>query len=291
MNANWIPQVERGRTWGWIASGAGAGGACSPIIFSWMMARYGWRWSFAIAAVVSVVLGAIWYWYVRDHPPEEMPGGVRHEARVATGWKELFRNRDLMLLTAGYFTVNYFEYIFFYWLYYYFGQIRHMGMEQSAVYTTLMWMAWVVMTPIGGWISDRMVMKYGTKRGRRIVPVVGLALSAILVYIGSNVTGTLPTVVLLCLSLGFASSSDGPYWAAAIEASGKHSGAGGGIFNTGGNLGGLLAPTLTPFIASRMGWEWGLYAGGLIVLIGVSAWFFIGAGSEVAGKVEARGVV
>jgi dipeptide/tripeptide permease len=121
--------------------------------------------------------------------------------------------------------------------------------------------------------------------------VVGLTLSAILVYIGSNVTGTLPTVVLLCLSLGFASSSDGPYWAAALEASGKQAGAGGGIFNTGGNLGGLLAPTLTPFIASRMGWAWGLYAGGLIVLIGVSAWFFIGAGSEATAQVEAREVV
>ena len=52
-----------------------------------------------------------------------------------------------MLLTAGYFTVNYFEYIFFFWLYYYFGQIRKMGMEQSAVYTTLMWITWIVMIP------------------------------------------------------------------------------------------------------------------------------------------------
>ena len=32
----------------------------------------------------------------------------------------------------------------------------------------------------------------------------------ILVVIGSNVTDTLPTVLLLCLSLGFAASSDGP---------------------------------------------------------------------------------
>jgi len=240
-----------------------------------------------MAAIASAVLSVLWYWHVRDHPPEQMQSGARREVRVATPWKELFRNRDLMLLTVGYFTANYFEYIFFYWLYYYFGQIRHMGMEQSAVYTTLMWVAWAVMTPIGGWTSDRMVAKYGTKKGRRIVPMVGLTLSAVLVYIGSNVTDTLPTVVLLCLSLGFASSSDGPYWAAAIEASGKYSGAGGGIFNTGGNLGGLLAPTVTPYIASRLGWEWGLYAGGLIVLIGVSAWFFIGKGSKVPSPVEA----
>ena len=287
MNANWIRPVERGRTWGWIASGAGMGGACSPIVFSWMISQYGWRGSLWLSALASAVLGIIWFWYVRDQPPSQARAAAANGARIATPWKVLFGNRNLMLLTAAYFTTNYFEYIFFYWLYYYFGQIRHMGMEQSAIYTTLMWVSWVVMTPIGGWVSDRLTARYGTRKGRRIVPVVGLTLSAILVCIGSNVTGTLPTVVLLCLSLGFASSSDGPYWAAALEACGKNSGVGGGIFNMGANLGGLLAPTITPFIASRLGWEWGLYAGGLVVLIGVSAWFFVGAESEMPAKVEA----
>src|SRR5256886_7054185 len=50
----------------------------------------------------------------------------------------------------------------------------------------------------------------------------------------------------------------------------------GAILNTGGNLGGLFAPVLTPFIASKVGWSWGLYAGSLIVMIGVATWFFIG---------------
>jgi MFS family permease len=288
MNANWIPVGYRGRTWGWISCGAGIGGACSPLIFAWLIAHYGWRGGFCVAAVASAALGLLWYWYVRDHPAEPGQASSPGKTRIRTPWKDLFRNRDLMLLTAGYFTANYFEYIFFYWLYYYFGQIRHMGMEQSAIYTTLMWLAWTVMTPIGGIVSDRMVARYGSRKGRRIVPMAGLALSAVLVVIGANVSGTLPTVVLLCLSLGFASSSDGPYWAAAIEASGKYAGAGGGIFNTGGNLGGLLAPTVTPLIASWLGWEWGLYAGGLVVLVGVSAWFFIGTGSTVVSHLEAR---
>jgi MFS family permease len=152
-----------------------------------------------------------------------------------------------------------------------------MGMDQSAIYTTLMWIAWIVMTPIGGWASDRLILKFGIRNGRRIVPVVGLTLSALLVFVGSNVTGTLPTVILLCLSLGFAASSDGPYWAAAIDASGKHAGTGGAIFNTGGNLGGMLAPVVTPAVARIAGWSWGLYAGGAVVLAGVAVWLFIGS--------------
>jgi ACS family glucarate transporter-like MFS transporter len=160
-----------------------------------------------------------------------------------------------------------------------------MGLEQSAFYTTLMWIAWMVMTPIGGWASDRLTARFGLRSGRRIVVVTGMTISAILVYIGTNVADTLPTVVLLCLSLGFAAATDGPYWAAAIDASGKHAGTGGAIFNTGGNLGGMLAPTVTPLVAKWFGWSWGLYVGGAVVFAGVLVWFFLESGNAV-GRAE-----
>ena len=273
MSANWNPPKARARVWGWIASGAGFGGACTPLLFSWMRTNYGWRGSFWLAAVGSAMLAAVWYWYVRDYPLEEK--SARPPKRVPTPWHELLSNRDLMLLTTGYVTVNYFEYIFFFWLYYYFGQIRKMGMDQSAIYTTLMWIAWLVMTPVGGWVSDRLGSRVGLRNGRRIVVVGCLAASAILVTIGSHVTGTAATVILLCLSLGFAAATDGPYWAAAIDASGDHSGTGGAIFNTGGNIGGMLAPTVTPLLAHWFGWSSGLYFGGGFVLLGVLVWFFL----------------
>ncbi|PYT32311.1 MAG: hypothetical protein DMG57_02270 [Acidobacteria bacterium] len=282
MNANWMPPSKRARVWGWIASGAGIGGAVSPLLFTWMSGRYGWRGAFWISAVASAMLGLVWYWYARDYPDERPQAAYRQKTRAA--WKELLTNRDLMLLTAGYFTVAYFEYIFFYWLYYYFGEIRHMGMEQSAVYTTLMWLTWFVMTPVGGWVSDHAAARFGRTLGRRLVPILGLTLSAILLYIGTNLTDTVSVVTLLCLSLGFAASSDGPYWAAAIDAGGEQSGLSGAILNTGGNLGGLFAPVLTPFIASKVGWSWGLYAGSLIVMIGVATWFFIGTSEHVRAE-------
>jgi MFS family permease len=287
MSANWNPPETRARAWGWIASGAGIGGACTPLMFSWMYGRYGWRGSFLLAAAGSAILAVVWYWYVRDYPADQLAARDVRPTRIPTPWKELFTNRDLMLLTAGYFTVNYFEYIFLFWLYYYFGQIRKMGMDQSAIYTTLMWLAWMVMTPIGGWTSDRLAAKFGLRNGRRMVVVAGMTISAVLVFIGTNVAGTLPTVLLLCLSLGFAASTDAPYWAAAIDASGKNSGTGCAILNTSGNLGGMLAPTITPLIARWFGWSWGLYSGGAVVLAGVMVWFFLESESAVRARVAA----
>ena len=104
--------------------------------------------------------------------------------------------------------------------------------------------------------------------------MVGLTLGALLLCIAINMTGTLPTVVLLSLSFGFASCSDGPYWACAVDLGGRQVGAACGILNTGGNLGGL-APLVTPFIASHASWSWGLYFASMILMGAVLTWFFI----------------
>jgi sugar phosphate permease len=172
----------------------------------------------------------LWLWYVRDHPsqhPSMIHQGprVRSEARLdlqarkePTPWRRLFSNRSLVLLTAGYFAVSYFEYIYFFWIYYYLGEIRHLGHSQTVAATTTVFLTWMVMSPLAGWVSDSLARRLGKEVGRRLIPIVGLMLGALLLCIGINVTGTLATVTLLSLPFGFASCSDGPYWACAAVA-------------------------------------------------------------------------
>src|SRR5260370_38565938 len=81
--------------------------------------------------------------------------------------------------------------------------------------------------------------------------MAGMAISAVLLYLGAGGFGLYATVAFLSLAMGFASSAEGPFWAVAIEISGEQVGAACGILNTGGNLGGFLAPILTPIIAAR----------------------------------------
>ena len=65
MNVNWTPPKHRARVQGLIVSGAGLGGAISPILFAWMMSRYGWRHAFLLSGIASAALGVIWCVYVR----------------------------------------------------------------------------------------------------------------------------------------------------------------------------------------------------------------------------------
>ena len=97
-------------------------------------------------------------------------------------------------------------------------------------------------------------------------------LSSICLFAGVNTGNVWISVGLIALALGFISAADVVYWAAAIDVSGGDAGAGGGIMNAGGNLGGFFAPIVTPWIAGTFGWTWGLYFGSLMALATVLVW-------------------
>lgn len=289
MNANWMTPTQRGRTQGWVNAGAGLGGAVSPMLFAFMIASYGWRASFVLAGVVTAVLGAVWFVVVRDRPEMSLRKANDASSRVSRSLRSLLADRNLALLTVGMGAVGYFEYIFFYWIYYYLGEVRGLGANESAIYTTALFLTWLVMTPFGGWACDKLLVRYGP-RGLRIVGAGSLLIAVLLLIAGINVKQTMIAVALMSLSLGSAACSDVAYWATTIHIAGSDVGAATGILNTGSNVGGSFAPVLTAFIASRAGWSSGLYFGCLMAMVGVLVWLWIepegGHQQEISGEVQ-----
>ena len=281
MTRNWISPAGMGRAQAFIQAGAALGSAISPVLFVFLISRFGWRTSFWLAALATGALYVIWWTVARDYPPGASPAARAAEEHGWARFGRLLRNPHMILLTLSYFCLNYFEYIFFYWIYYYFGEIRHLEKDESAVYVSILMMTMGVMTPLGGFVSDALVRRFGLKSGRRIVPFIAMPISAVCLFVGAGGWGTFATVTLLSLALGFSASAEGPFWATAVDIGGGQAGAAGGIMNTGGNAGGMLAPILTPLIARHFGWEGGLYFGSFVVLLGVVAWFFLDAGARV----------
>ncbi len=270
MGAHWIPVVRHGQVQGLIIAGSSFGAAISPLLFTWIAARFQWRAPFLVAAVATAALAAFWYWYARDYPPGADHADIPETARPAQPWAALFRDRNLLLITYAYSALGYFQYIFFYWMYYYFGQVLHLGEDASARYTTILFLTEGAIMPLGGLISDRLTRRYGPHVGRRMVPIAGLSLGAVLLYFGAASTGAV-AVACFSLAFGFAASCEGPFWATVTEIAGERVGGASSILNTGAQVGGFFAPILTPLIAAHLGWSWGLYAGALVALSGVIA--------------------
>ena len=59
------------------------------------------------------------------------------------------------------------------------------------------------------------------------------------------------------------------------DISGRNCGTSAAIVNTGGNLGGLLAPVVTVYVAKTYGWNAGFFVASLVCLLGVALWFGI----------------
>ena len=170
MVSNWVPPEQHARVQALILSGAGAGGALTPYTFSRLVDWLGWRAGFGVAGLATAILAVVWYWMARDRPA----GGTARErkgAPVVIPLRRLLTDRNLALLTVGYFCLNYFEYIFFYWMYYYFAEIRHVSPSESVIYTTVMFVTMSLGIVGGGWISDWLARPLGLSRARRLLAV------------------------------------------------------------------------------------------------------------------------
>jgi MFS family permease len=276
----WVPSGGRSRTNGLVSGSALVGVALTPLLFGALIDRFDWPGAFLIAACATLVLSAVWYvvagtasdssrrreW---DIEPTDNP------AQEHSRWWSLLTNRSLLLLTLSYGAVGYFQYLFFYWMNYYFQNVLKLPESRSRFYAAIPPLAMAVGMPLGGWLSDRLEHAFGPRRGRRIVPMIGMLSGAALLSLGVFATDPAWIVTWFALALGAVGTTEGAFWVTAIELGGRRGGSSAALFNTGGNAGGMLAPVLTPWIGELYGWGYAIALGAMICLLGVVFWLGI----------------
>jgi ACS family glucarate transporter-like MFS transporter len=137
------------------------------------------------------------------------------------------------------------------------------------------WLLTLVTTPLGGVLSDALVRRLGHRWGRRLVPLVALALAGGLLMLGARCERPYLAVALLAVCEALVMSVEGAFWAAVTEIDPARAGTSGGILNMGGNLGGLLAPVVTPWIAATFGWIAALDLAACVAILGGALWLWI----------------
>jgi ACS family glucarate transporter-like MFS transporter len=176
---------------------------------------------------------------------------------------------NFWFLFASYLLQGYVGYIFVFWFFSYLVQVRHFELLQAAGITALPWIATLIAIPAGGAISDAVVRRGGAS-WRRIVPMAALLMGAIALAIGARTSASVVAVGALIACTVLVLCTEGPFWAAMNEIAGARSGAAGGLMNFGSNLGGMISPALTPWLAKHIGWEGALsLTAGLAALAGL----------------------
>jgi MFS transporter, ACS family, glucarate transporter len=283
--AAWLPVSERAFANGLVMGAALLGSAITGPAFSALMVRAGWRTAMATSSLVVPVLVAVWWAYARDYPQEhrdvnrtelqiiESGTTVAEPMPTATGgWRDLLRSGQAWTLFSIYGCQTYLGYLFIWWCYIYLVEVRHFSLVRGGFASAAPFLLATFTTPAGGALSDRLIGIFGWRRGRQMVPMAALSAAGVLAFAGVRVGNAHLAIALLSVGAALGWMCEGPTWAAMMDIAGPVAGAAGGFLNTGGNIGGVFAALLTPWIAKELSWSTAFGAATLLALTGAVLW-------------------
>ncbi len=287
--AEWIPVPERGRANGWIFAGVGTGAGLTIPVLTWINTHYGWRASFWFSAAVGVLVGLAWYALARDVPEEHprvsteelryiqatrSPAGTL-QADTPVSWGAAICNRNVAALTLSYFAFGYVAWIFFSWFFIYMAQVRGLNLKASALVSMIPFIAMTICCLGGGFISDRLSKRIGLRWGRSGIAAVSFALTAVFLVVGAQVKGPYTASLILAGGAGALYLSQSSFWAVSADIAGARSGVVSGVMNMGCQIGGAVTASLTPYVASRMGWVAAFVFAAVLAAMGAAMWLLV----------------
>ena len=301
--ARWIPVRERGIANGWIFAGVGAGAGLTPPLITYFMIHYGWRSSFWICAVIGVLAGAVWFVAARDNPSQHPRVSTAELSLIQSGisvtseapeaekaqpvlvpWSRVVRSREVWAVTISYFCYGYVAWIFFSWFYRYLAKVRGLDLKSSAVYSMLPFLAMLVCCLVGGSVNDRLTKSRGPRVGRCVVAAISMALAAAFISFGSQVQGVRLASVVLAGGAGALYLSQSSFWSVTADIAAGSAGSVSGFMNMGGQIGGALTGSLTPWIALRYGWTASFLVAAGLSLFGGLCWLAVDPSRSLAKK-------
>jgi MFS transporter, ACS family, glucarate transporter len=302
--AAWTSPQERGFASGLQSAGLGLGGTLTPVVIAWTTIKLGWRISFYICAALAFLCAAIWRCYARDwpeqhpdvndaelhhiHPMVVSRPGQRMQMTNAKGipWLRMLSSTSVLALILAYGCQGWAFYVYYNWFYFYAVKVRGLPSMQAALWTSLPFLAMAVLSPLGGFFSDRVGRAVGRRRGRTYAVVLGMTVSALLLTGGSHLKVTETALPMIALAAGFNYFATANFWASCIDLAPDFSASLAALMNTVGSIGGAVSSTVTASIAVHQGWSRALDVAALITFFSGVIFVAVNAGMSIEGQKE-----
>lgn len=301
LSVQWFPNNECGfatsiyQTAPYVALGV-----FTPVL-SYVITLFSWHYVFFSAGLLGIVFGLFWLGFVRDplkHKSinnEELEyirsgggipelGSAARASQPAIRWgqlKQMCANRMMIGVYIGQFCLTSITWFFFTWFPTYLYQEKGLSIIKVGLVAAIPAIAGFVGGIVGGMLSDYLLRKgYSLTFSRKLPIVLGMLLSSSIII--ANYTPSIPLVVFVMSLAFFAKGFSNLGWCVLSDTSPKEAlGLAGGIFNTFGNVAGILTPLVIGFIIQATGsFDWAIIYVGSMGLIGVVAYLFI------VGKLE-----
>ncbi len=287
--SRWFPESWRGNAFGLVIMSALLGGAATQWLTAELLSSAHWQWRtiFFVYALAGIAWAGVWFWWFRNEPKNHRgvneaelkilsTGSAGTAVRERTPWKLLFRSRSMILLSGMYFGVIYGWYFFLTWMPKYLLNARGFDLKTVGWLAMLPLVSMAVGVALAGWMSDRLIFRFGRRWGRRIPGLIGLPLASVLLVTAVETADGKTSAFLFAAAAGLATFGVAPAWAACLDIGGSHAGVVTGIMNTFGNLGGAVGPMLVGFYLDWWNsWNVPLLAVAFFYLFSAACWLGI----------------
>jgi len=268
----WLPAKDRGLAHGINFSGSRLGAALSLFLMPWLIARIGWRWTFAVNGLIGIIWATIWLLWFRDNPTDN-PRINKEEldyiekgrfgdfnAAVKSSFAEVFTSINMSLAMVQYFASNVTFFISLTWLPSY---LKNQWPDNPrAIYFSA---APLIFAAFANWIAGSMVTglyKKGYHVGsRRATAIVGFSLGVIglilamqarsLAFLDTDRAQLYWFVFCFALATFGVDMTLSPSWAFCNDIGGANSGAVSGSMNMVGNIGAALSAITFPLLQNK----------------------------------------
>lgn len=299
--AAWFPGPERGTASAIFNSAQYFSLVAFAPLMGWLAHAFGWRSVFWVMGVVGLVAAFLLVKLIHSpmvHPAVnkaevdyiEAGGGLvrMEEASASNGaaftWanvKQVLTNRMLLGVYLGQYCINVLTYFFVTWFPIYLVKERGLSILQAGFTAALPALCGFAGGILGGMISDGLLKKTGNLDIARKTPLLlGMVLATCIVVCNFVEQEWLVIVIMAAAFFGKGVASLG--WAVVADTSPKEmAGVTGAIFNTFGNVAGIVTPIVIGYIVKATG-----SFDGALIFVGAHCVITILAYFLIVGKIQ-----
>jgi ACS family glucarate transporter-like MFS transporter len=225
--------------------------------------------------MVAFAVALLWLSFTQAPPHSEQAAPLEPSRQQLGRWL----NTNVVLLSLSYVSEGYLLFMFVSWLYIYLVEVRGFSLANGGPVAALPWLAAIAATPLGGFLSDRMAVRWGRIASARILVMTGYTLSGVLLLVAALVHARPLAVLALCISLGSLYLAESSFWTTAASIAGSDAGVVAGFMNTIGILGGIASTSIVPPLVKHYGyggWIAAFSSGTAMGLVSAVIWWILG---------------
>jgi sugar phosphate permease len=292
----WFPSQERSFATAIFDAAAKFASAIGIPVIGVILLKFGWRWSFAITGLISLLYFVLFYKVYRD--PDDDPAlsdlerqyiledlhlDTEHDLelpKATLGY--LLRQKKVLGLAIGFGSYNYVFYLLLTWLPSYLSATLHIDLLHSFLYTSVPWLFATLADLAGGLGSDALIQRgWDASRVRKAVLVCGTTFGLGIVGTVHAHTAT-QALLWISLSIGGLSVAAPIGWSIpSIIAPRGSVGTVSGIVNLSNQISGIAAPILTGYVvAATKSYAWAFGISAIYLLLGICSYI------SLLGKIE-----